>query len=218
MSLKPIMMKPQSLLQEILNKKTSTVNDGQPPADQYELVDSSLTVRENEEFFINCNVESSRPAADVKFTIGHSPDGGNNIVSESIVENHLSSVFVLTAASGAASSLSSSSTSLISPLSIVSSFTNVAKNSDQTFKTVHTTRLKANMEDHGKVIACKAENGFSNQKWENKKLLNVLCNIFICFFFSLLSAQRYKFLCILKERIEFSGTNNFFPMPYTVFF
>ena len=165
MTLKPITMKPQSLLQEALSKKKpqqDTQNE------QYELIESSLTVRENEEFFMNCNVESSRPAAEVKFTIGNLPDHGSNIVSDTIINNHLSSIYVL---SGSAMSASS----LISPRSVVSSFTNIIKNNDQTFKTVHTSRIKVNQEDHGKVIACKAENGFSSQKWENKKLLNVLC-------------------------------------------
>jgi hypothetical protein len=175
MNLKPILMKPQSLLQDALNKKLLSDSHHQEHNDQYEIVESSLTVRENEEFFINCNVESSRPAADVTFTIGNylPVNASNN-------NHHLSSVYLISAlnSGGGSGNGAASSSSLITPLSIVSSFTNTIRNADQTFRTVQTTRIKANQEDHGKVIACKAENGFSSQKWENKKLLNVLCKPF----------------------------------------
>jgi len=177
MSLKPILMKPQSLLQEALIQRPSDKQQQQQhyQNDQYEIMESSLTVRENEEFFINCNVESSRPAADVTFTIGNLPIDANNAGN---TNRHLSNVYLITALTGSAASASgssSSTSSLISPQSIVSSFTNTIKNNDHTFRTIQTNRLKAHQEDHGKVIACKAENGFSSQKWENKKLLNVLC-------------------------------------------
>jgi len=175
-------MKPHSLLQDSLNKKLPQQQQQQQQEhnDQYEIVESSLSVRENDEFFINCNVESSRPAADVTFTIGNYLP----VNASSKNNHHLSSVYLISALTPGGSSSSSSgggnngaasSSSLITPLSIVSSFTNTIRNADQTFRTVQTTRIKANQEDHGKVIACKAENGFSSQKWENKKLLNVLC-------------------------------------------
>ena len=162
-------MKPQSLNQEALIKRPS--DNTQPQHyqnDQYEIMESSLTVRENEEFFINCNVESSRPAADVAFTIGNLPTDANR---------HLTNSYLITALAGSVGTVSgaASTSSLISSLSIVSAFTKTIKNDDHTFRTSQTTRLKAHQEDHGKVIACKAENGFSSQKWENKKLLNVLC-------------------------------------------
>lgn len=163
MSVEPIKLQKQSLLKEILSIKQ---NGQKQSTEQYELLDSALTVRENEEFFINCNVESSRPAADVTFIIGNSEFKQQPANNDKIVNNHLSSVYVL--------SDESSSVGVSSSLSIVSSLTNVVMNNDQTFKTVQTTRIKANQQDHGKVLLCKAENGFSSQKWENKKLLNVL--------------------------------------------
>lgn len=44
--------------------------------------------------------------------------------------------------------------------SLVSSNTNLIRNSDKTFKTIYSARLKANLNDHGKTIACNAENDF----------------------------------------------------------
>ena len=181
MSLKPILMKPSPLLQEIYNSNKH-INKYQQQQDQaYELTESSLTVRENEEFLINCNVESSKPAADIKFSISSNVGGGNVIVGESISNNNyfLNSLPSSAGGNSLANFFSTISTTTLPPVqSIISSSTNVAKNNDRTFKTVHSAKLKANLDDHGKVITCKAENGFSNQKWENRKLLNVLCKRF----------------------------------------
>ena len=152
------------------------------------MIDTSITVRENEEFFINCAVESSKPAADIYFSMsngagGNQIAGSNGIITfnslteqkenEDDDENGYSP-----ALTSLYSGLSQQTTTTQQPSSLISSSSNVAKNSDRTFKTVHTSHLKVSSDDHGKVITCKAENGFSNQKWENKKLLNVLCNNF----------------------------------------
>jgi len=58
--------------------------------------------------------------------------------------------------------------------SLVLTSSNVLKNSDKSFKTVYTAKLKAHVDDQGKAIMCRAENGVSNQKWENRKILNIL--------------------------------------------
>ena len=126
-------------------------------------------------------MESSKPAADIKFSISSNVGGGNVIVGESISNNNYFLNSLPSSAGGGnslANFFSTISTTTLPPVqSIISSSTNVAKNNDRTFKTVHSAKLKANLDDHGKVITCKAENGFSNQKWENRKLLNVLCNL-----------------------------------------
>lgn len=58
--------------------------------------------------------------------------------------------------------------------SLVLTSSNVLKNPDKSFKTVYTAKLKAHVDDQGKAIMCRAENGVSNQKWENRKTLNIL--------------------------------------------
>ena len=120
------------------------------PKEQFDLIDGTLTVRENEEFFINCMVESSKPAASIVFSSSSSGSNGDS------------------PASSDANALTS----------LLSSNSNVFRNVDNTLKTVFSARLKASLKDHGKVITCKADNGFSNQKWENKKVLNILCKLF----------------------------------------
>lgn len=145
-------LSPMLTSNEFLNKKFQY--DPQQSQQQQnsliELIESTLTVRENEEFLFNCVVDSSKPAADIKFTVL------NNVENQ-----ESSSTFA-----------SSSAQSLLA--SLISSNTNIVKNSDKTFKTIYSARLKANLNDHGKTLSCNAENGFSNQKWENKKTLNVL--------------------------------------------
>jgi hypothetical protein len=125
---------------------------------QFELIESTLTIKENEEFLYNCIVDSSKPAADIRFSVLN--NNNNKIIEKS---NDESDQFVPT-----------SMFSQASLTSLVSSNTNLIRNSDKTLKTIYSARLKANLNDHGKTIACNAENGFSNQKWENKKTLNIL--------------------------------------------
>jgi hypothetical protein len=72
MNLKPISMKPTPTPISIFNtnnkqQKDPTLTGPGSNQQQYELVESSVTVRENEEFLINCVVESSKPAADISF-------------------------------------------------------------------------------------------------------------------------------------------------------
>lgn len=156
MSLKPLMTKSLS---------THSPNSYQKSNQQehYELIENTITVKENEEILIDCVVDSSKPAADIKFSLSNNA-GSSKSEIPSLNNNHFASFLTLSPATPAPQ-----------PPSVVSVNTNIAKNNDQTFKTMHSIRLKPTQDDHGKVITCKAENGFSSQKWENKKLLNVLC-------------------------------------------
>lgn len=184
MTLKPISMQsPPSLRTFNLENKKSIPSDTSllTPNDrgvyQYELLDSSITVRQNEEFIIACTVENSRPAANIHFLMLNSlpennSSGEDDLALQSLNINSANSYLTLSPSGGfstRATTKNPSSSSVIESRSIVTS------NSDKTFKTVLTARVKVSRNDHGKMIMCKAENGFSNQKWENKKLLNVLC-------------------------------------------
>ena len=151
MSVRPISMKSGS------NQDSSAKNklySAQMDKTQAFELENALTVRENEEISVSCVVESSKPAADIKFSIT-SPSQQNN--------NDDAQLFPF-----GGNSIASS---------IVSSNINTIKNPDKTYKTIYTARLKANLEDHGKLVSCKAENGFG-QKWENKKPLNIKCIYF----------------------------------------
>lgn len=59
------------------------------------------------------------------------------------------------------------------PMSIVSLNTNTFKNEDKTYKTIYTIKLKANLADQGKLLSCNAHNTISNQKWENRRILDI---------------------------------------------
>lgn len=142
-------LSPMLTSNEFLNKKYQ-YDKPNMNNNQIELVENTLTVRENEELLFNCVVDSSKPAADIRFSVTNILDSAKTSPDPS--------------AYASASSLTS----------LVSSNTNILKNNDKTFKTIYSARLKANLNDHGKTLTCNAENGFSNQKWENKKTLNVL--------------------------------------------
>jgi hypothetical protein len=108
---------------------------------QFEVTDNIITVKENDEFNVNCIVEQSKPPAQIHLSINDANNANMNGVATSLI----------------------------------STTKNVILNNDRTYKTVSMSRLKAHVNDHGRVITCKAENGLSNQNWENRRLLNVLC-------------------------------------------
>lgn len=114
-----------------------------------DIIDSTVTIKEGELLDLSCVVDSSKPAALIEFTT-------TSEVSEPLDKSTTGSI---------TSNLES----------LMSSNTDVSKNKDRTFKTEFSAKLRANAEDHGKVLTCKADNGFSNQKWESKKVLNILC-------------------------------------------
>ncbi|RNA23809.1 hypothetical protein BpHYR1_036191 [Brachionus plicatilis] len=128
-----------------------------------ELIENLLTVREGNQFSLTCIVDSSKPAADIQFLIKNKNTGALKNEILSLNNNHFSSYLTL-----------SPSTQAPKLSSLINEESNYSRNNDHTFKTVHLAHLKANREDNGKTFACVAENGFSNQKWEIKKTLNVL--------------------------------------------
>jgi hypothetical protein len=206
MSLKPISMQKAPIPSPSLrifnlekNRQPSPTDGSVGGLNGYELVDSSLTVRQNEEFFITCTVDSSRPAADIRFVMldasessGNSEDSPSGHPIQSLNSN--SQLGYLTLSPNAFNGETMSSTAQPPQhSSIVESSSNVVGNADKTFKTVHTARLKVGRDDHGKMITCKAENGFSNQKWENKKLLNILCKHLYMFYVKFIR----KIICLI---------------------
>ncbi len=145
--------------------KTQALKDGiNSPFNKepYDLIDSTLTVRENDELSLNCVVDSSRPAAQIKFS------------TNSVSSNGELSTTVASGSPKTLRKIQSVVTELSSLESLISQKTNILQNSDRTYRTEFSAKLKANSNDHGKIINCKADNGFSNQKWENKKVLNIL--------------------------------------------
>ena len=115
-----------------------------------DIIDSTVTIKEGEFMDLSCVVDSSKPAAVIEFITSDT--------NESLDKSSASSV-----------------TSKLE--SLISSDTDVAKNKDRTYKTEFSAKLRANAKDHGKILTCKADNGFSNQKWESKKVLNILCKL-----------------------------------------
>ena len=193
MTLKPIsMQKPPynpSLRIFNLNKQQISETSGSQLNNPsgYELLDTSITVRQNEEFIIVCAVESSRPAAEIRFALldSSTANGGNDdppLINSlhSLNSNTMQSYLTLSPNIFATPAPPQPALIPLStqPASVIDSSSIVTANSDKTLKTVHTARLRVTRADHNKVISCKAENGFSNQKWENKKLLNVLCKTY----------------------------------------
>lgn len=55
----------------------------------------------------------------------------------------------------------------------------VTKNGDLTLKSVSTSKYVVSRYDNHRLVSCVAENANLNEKWETKRILNVLCKKFI---------------------------------------
>ena len=115
---------------------------------------STVSIKENDELIINCLVNSSKPAANV-------------------------SIWILNRQNRR--SMKSSLRGLVNdgeskPLNIVDSHT--YKNRDMTLKTVSVSKYVVARNDNHKLVACVAENSVLNEKWETKRILNVLCKLY----------------------------------------
>lgn len=64
----------------------------------------------------------------------------------------------------------------IRKLNLIESYT--SKNKDNTLKTIGVARVVVNRFDNLKSVTCIAENTALDEKWEAKKILNVLCKFF----------------------------------------
>ncbi len=129
----------------------------------YDVIDSTLTVRENDELSLNCVVDSSRPSATIRFST-NSASSTSDLITSTASGSSAKSLHIVQPERAQLASLES----------LISQKTNIIQNSDRTYRSEFSARLRASANDHGKIITCKADNGFSNQKWENKKVLNIL--------------------------------------------
>lgn len=120
---------------------TGSSSSSSSNSDGYELVDSSLTVRQNEEFLIICTVESSKPAAEIKFSMAENFEPVQSL-------NSNNGLTYLTLSPGLVPTLVGS---MLAP-SVLESSSSVMRNGDKTMRTIHTARIKVNRDDHGKMI------------------------------------------------------------------
>jgi hypothetical protein len=60
-------------------------------------------------------------------------------------------------------------------LEIIDSY--VIKNTDLTLKSVSSSKFVVSRTDNHRFVACMAENPSLNEKWETKRILNVLCTV-----------------------------------------
>lgn len=115
---------------------------------------NTVSIRENDELVITCTVNSSKPAANISIWIWKRSSrrslDTNLITHDEDYESNDSR-----------------------KLDIIDSY--VIKNKDFTLKTVASAKITPTRYDNHKIIACIAENSGLNEKWESKRILNVLC-------------------------------------------
>ena len=136
------------------------------------LTSNTISIRENDELVISCNVNSSKPAANLSLWVLKRPLTNYHKLTRrnSILDNQLDNIkFDDEYSSREAASLNDD----IRKLDILDK--NIAKNRDLTLRTSVTSKLVVNRHDNHKLVACIGENTVLNEKWETKKILNVLC-------------------------------------------
>lgn len=144
---------------------------------------NTVSIKENDELVITCIVNSSKPAANLSIWILKRKNGKNQFHDD---EN-----------------LKSNNNEVDSPnddyfdvndskqLDIIDSY--VVNNKDLTLKTVSTSKLIISRNDNHRLISCVAENTNLNEKWESKRVLNVLCSYIL------------RILTGLVERLDYTS-------------
>jgi hypothetical protein len=160
----------------------------QSPLSTTSLNANTISIRENDELVISCAVNSSKPAANVTMWVLKRPINNyhqlirryaladtHNEIDPNVIEHG-------GGMDGGPSMSPSSSAHLdddIRRLEIADR--NVGRNRDLTLRTYVTTKFVVNRMDNHKLVACLAENTVLNDKWETKRILNVLCRHFLNF-------------------------------------
>ncbi len=118
---------------------------------------TTVSVKENDELIINCIVNSSKPSANISVWI-------LNRQNRRSMKN---------AANNKRGYDNNGEARMIN---VVDSHT--YKNKDLTLKSVAVAKYVVSRNDNHKLISCVAENTVLNEKWETKRILNVLCKCF----------------------------------------
>lgn len=139
---------------------------------------NTVSIREGDELLVTCTVNSSKPAAVLSLWVLKRPvasvngrrkkrrvGGSDDVATNSIIGGGDSIP--------PPSNEDSDSDSDARRLDIIDSY--VTKNADLTLKSVSTSKFVVSRVDNHRLVACNAENSMLNEKWETKRILNVLC-------------------------------------------
>lgn len=124
---------------------------------------NTVTIKENEELSVACMVNSSKPAANITIWVLKRPYTGyhRNKRDLSILNVNSEDDYI-----------TGGNNEDVRKLELAER--NVVKNRDLTLRTSVSSRLIVNRMDNHKLITCVAENSVLNEKWETKRVLNVL--------------------------------------------
>jgi hypothetical protein len=169
-------------LENIFSSNDNVVQDS--------LVNEIISIKENDELTIKCSVNSSKPSANISIGLLRRPAASaassyNSIKKRDVIFdlndlkpssrnfNRLADI-VDDSDDISFNNDQSNHESEARKLDILDR--NVVKNKDMTIKTIVSSRIVVNRFDNLKAVTCIAENSVLNEKWETKKVLNVLCN------------------------------------------
>lgn len=125
---------------------------------------NTVSIRESDELLITCTVNSSKPAAVLSLWVMQRPSKRRRSSSSSRFGHGPGDEFDLD--------------SDARRLDIIDSY--VTKNAgDMTLKTVSTSKFVVSRNDNHRLVTCVAENPSLNEKWETKRILNVLCTLIV---------------------------------------
>jgi hypothetical protein len=116
---------------------------------------TTVSVKENDELIINCIVNSSKPSANISIWILNRQ---NRRSMKNTANNNKRDY---------------DNNAEAKMINVIDSHT--YKNKDLTMKSVAVAKYVVSRNDNHKLIACVAENAVLNEKWETKRILNVLC-------------------------------------------
>ena len=152
---------------------------------------NTVSIKENDELLITCTVNSSKPAADLSLWILRRNLNANRKRRRRRKRSSSSSnseISILSRKSGKNGpndaennefhendneDEENNSGNEVRKLETIDSY--VIKNGDLTLKSVTTSKYVVTRFDNHRLVSCVAENANLNEKWETKRILNVLC-------------------------------------------
>jgi hypothetical protein len=148
------------------------------------LSSNTISIKENDELVISCSVNSSKPAANITMWVLKRPMNNYHQLTRRYLASGSNEVAPAAAADPnmiehglGIDSLGNEPPAFLNDdvrrLDLTERLN--TKNRDLTMKTSVTTKFTVNRLDNHKLVACLAENNALDEKWETKRILNVLC-------------------------------------------
>lgn len=136
---------------------------------------NTVSIRESDELLITCTVNSSKPAAALSIWVHKRPTKRRRSLRSSSSSERFNSLLSEQFPNRFSGNDESEDQEPADSRRLDPIDSHITKNNDLTLKAVLTSKFVVSRTDNHRFVACVGENPGLNEKWETKRILNVLC-------------------------------------------